>query len=208
MGLKAYKGFNKDMTCRGFQFKEGETYEEPEAKLCTSGFHACLNPLDCFMYYSPTESQFHEVKLDDVSDERECDTKVCAKKIKIGEKLDVLGICKEHFEFVKSQATNDIEITDNESISARNCSSLAAQDRSSLAAQDWSSLAAGNNSVLAAFNSKAKAGYNSIIVLAKRDDNGNITEWKAGVIDGENMKADTWYKLENGEFVECVECEE
>ena len=48
--MKAYKGFNTDMTCRGFKFEEGKTYEEPEAKLCKSGFHACENPLDCFNY--------------------------------------------------------------------------------------------------------------------------------------------------------------
>lgn len=79
--MKAYKGFNKDMTCRGFQFEEGKTYEEKEAKLCETGFHACENPLDCYNYYAPGGSVYHEVELDDVSDERNNDdTKVCAKK--------------------------------------------------------------------------------------------------------------------------------
>lgn len=39
--MKAVKGFNKDMTCRGFQYKEGETYEEERAECCETGFHAC-----------------------------------------------------------------------------------------------------------------------------------------------------------------------
>lgn len=54
--MKAYKGFNKDMTCRGFQYEVGKTYETDEADLCNSGFHACKNPLDCFKYYSPAKS--------------------------------------------------------------------------------------------------------------------------------------------------------
>ena len=102
--MKAYKGFNKDMTCRGFQFKEGETYEEPEAKLCESGFHACENPLDCFRYYSPAKSVFHEVELEDVSDERQEDSKVCAKRISIGARLDVAGIVKCAIDFVFTKA--------------------------------------------------------------------------------------------------------
>ena len=87
--MKAYKGFYKDMTCRDFQFEEGKEYEEKEAKLCESGFHACLNPLDCFGYYSPASSEFHEVELEDVSEELNNDSKVCAKKIKIGAKLGI-----------------------------------------------------------------------------------------------------------------------
>lgn len=83
--MKAYKGFNKDMTCRGFQFEEGKTYEhEGEVKLCESGFHACEDPLDIFGYYAPSGSEFHVVELEGVSDERKDDTKVAAKKITIG----------------------------------------------------------------------------------------------------------------------------
>lgn len=47
--MKAYKGFNKGLTCRGFQYEEGKTYEEQEAKLCKSGFHACENPIMCLV---------------------------------------------------------------------------------------------------------------------------------------------------------------
>lgn len=59
--MKAYKGFNKDMTCRGFQFEEGKSYEEKEVKLCSKGFHACENPIDCLNYYRPSNSVYHEV---------------------------------------------------------------------------------------------------------------------------------------------------
>ena len=99
--MKAYKGFNKDMTCRGFQFEEGKTYEEKDAKLCEKGFHACLNPLDCMDYYFLNDTVYHEVELDGVSDERHAeDTKVAAKKITIGARLDIAGMVKGAIDFV------------------------------------------------------------------------------------------------------------
>lgn len=100
--MKAYKGFNKDMTCKGFRFKEGETYEhDGEVKLCKSGFHACLNPLECWDYYDILNSEFHEVEIDGVSDERNGNrTKVVARKITIGAKMDIKSIVKASVEFV------------------------------------------------------------------------------------------------------------
>lgn len=107
--MKAYKGFNKkDMTCRGFQFKEGETYHEDNAELCRSGFHACEDPLDCFKCYEPVESVYHEVELDEISNEKITgNSMICGKTIKIGAKLDITEICKAHFEYIKSKTKND-----------------------------------------------------------------------------------------------------
>ena len=106
--MKAYKGFNPDMTCRGFQYKEGETYTEDSASLCNSGFHACEDPLDVFICYPPTDengnlNKFHEVELEDVSPEKDSDTKRCAKKITIGAELNLFGLAKAHVEWVKEQ---------------------------------------------------------------------------------------------------------
>lgn len=90
--MKAYKGFTKDMTCYGgFQYEEGKTYHEDNAKLCDHGFHACEYPLDCFSYFPPAESVFHEVELDGITGERKGDTKICGTDIKIGAKLDIAG---------------------------------------------------------------------------------------------------------------------
>ena len=87
-GSIAYKNFNPDMTCRGFQYKEGETYTCNEASLCECGFHACLNPLDCFNYYYGKDVISHEVILEDRSDEVNVDdSKVCGRKITIGRRL-------------------------------------------------------------------------------------------------------------------------
>lgn len=214
--MKAYKGFNKDLTCRGFQYKEGETYHAEKAELCEEGFHACENPLDCFGYYEPGKAVYHEVEVDELAEGKGADSKVCGKTIKIGAALDVAGICKAHFEYVNSKTTNHDQGKDRSSLTAQDRSSLTAQDGSSLAARNWSSLAAqnrssltaGQNSVLAAFNSKAKAGIGSIIAIANRKFDGEkwvVTDWAACVVDGEKIKADTWYEVENGQFVEVSE---
>ena len=105
--MKAYKGFNPDMTCRGFQYKEGETYIEEKASLCNSGFHACEDPVDCFNYYNPAESVFHEVELDEVSTERDTDSKVAAKKITIGAKIDIASMIKASIDFRFSKTTKE-----------------------------------------------------------------------------------------------------
>lgn len=80
--IKAYKGFDKDLKCRDFQYEIGKTYKEPTAELCKKGFHACEYPLDVFEYYSPNNmSRYCEVDLDDVSDEKSSDdSKRCGKK--------------------------------------------------------------------------------------------------------------------------------
>ena len=107
--MKAYKGFNADMTCRGFQYKEGETFETPKAEVCECGFHACLNPIDCFDYYGPgTKAVYHEVELDGQIDTRsDGDTKVSATKIKIGARLSIAGLVKAAFDFVRAKCTNE-----------------------------------------------------------------------------------------------------
>ena len=259
--MKAYKGFNRDMTCSGFQYEEGKEYEEEEAKLCKSGFHACENPLDTFRYYVPGQSVYHEVELDGVSDERELeDTKVCAKKIKIGARLDVAGICKAHFDYVSSKCVpangrvaGDEESAaagDSGSAAAGDCGSAAAGDRGSAAAGDWGSAAAGYRgsaaagdcgSAAAGYRGSAAAGYRgsaaagdwgsaaagncgsaaagkhglacarggkakgligAVICVTETDGCGKNISLAAGIVDGVKIKADTWYKCENGKLVE------
>ena len=105
--MKAYKGFNKDMTCRGFQFEEGKAYHEDTAVLCDCGFHACLDPLDCFEYYDPCDSVYHEVEIDNVSEQRENDIKVVAKDIKIGSRLSIKDIVKASIDFTFSSVRKE-----------------------------------------------------------------------------------------------------
>ena len=97
--MTTYKGFNKDMTCRGFQYEEGKEYEENEAIACEKGFHACEYPLDCFNYYSPNESVYHVVEQSGEISKHEDDSKVASTKIKIGAEINIAGLVKAAIEY-------------------------------------------------------------------------------------------------------------
>ena len=101
--MKAYKGFDKELKCRGFQFEIGKEYEEDSADLCEKGFHACEYPLDCFSYYKPSDSRFCEVDLD-ATDETEDDSKRVGKKIKIGVEIGIKGLVEAAVKFVFEKA--------------------------------------------------------------------------------------------------------
>ena len=113
--MKAYKGFNKDMTCRDFQYEEGKTYETDKAEICETGFHACEDPIDCFGYYAPGQSVYHEVEIEDNGQRNTDDTKVVGKKIKIGAKIGVPQIAQLHIEYVKSKIEDTKTNTGNRS---------------------------------------------------------------------------------------------
>ena len=262
--MKAYKGFNKDLTCNpdgnAFQFEEGKTYEEAEAKLCNKGFHACEAPLDVFKYYEPAKSVYHEVELDDVSPERKEDSKVCAKKIKIGARINIRDLVKAQIEFVKSRTTE--EHTDPKQATAGYRGAATAGDSGAATAGDSGAATAGsygaatagsygaatagdsgaatagsygaatagsygaatagdsgaatsrgsttvgkNGIGLARGNGiKVKGGLGAILLIAvENEDNFDIKEWRAFLVDGETIKEDTWYKLVNGEIVKAEE---
>ena len=111
MAIKAYKGFKKDMTCRNFQYEEGKEYETDKAEACKTGFHACKYPLDCFNYYAPSESVFHEVEQDGkISRESNSDdTKLASTKIRIGAKLNIAGLVKAAIEYTKSRTKKEAD---------------------------------------------------------------------------------------------------
>lgn len=103
--MKAYKRFDKDMKCSGFQYHEGETYHEDTAELGKSGFHACEMPLDVLDLY-PTVylNIFREVELDEVSQDRNnYNTEVCAKTIRIGTEIGISGLAKAQIEYIESE---------------------------------------------------------------------------------------------------------
>ncbi len=216
------------MTCRGFQYEEGKVYKEPTADLCKTGFHACEDPLDCLGYYHPADGTiYHEVELDGVSAQREGDTKVCGTKIKIGAKLDLAQVIKGGVDFVFSKvdwenvkggdsSTSASSGNSSTSASSGDFSTSASSGNSSTSASsgnysksassgDYSkSEAKGKECIAAALGRgvKARASKGGWIALSEIDENDHILDIKAFKVDGEKIKADTWYSLKNGELVE------
>ena len=194
--MKAYKGFNKDMTCRGFQYKEGGEYETERAEVCECGFHACENPIDCLNYYNAADSVFHEVEVGGDVVKSDDDTKVAATKIKIGAKLSIPALCKATFEFVRSKCTNEENSEWGKPATAGD----------SGAATSRGSVKVGENGIgcVRGQDVKAMGGMGAILVIAIENDDGDIEEHRAIMIDGRRYKADKWYTLKAGKVVEVM----
>ena len=212
--MKAYKGFNRDMTCRDFQYKEGESYTTNKAKVCDCGFHACEHPLDCLGYYAPGNgSVYHEVELDGKIDKRtDDDTKVAATKIKIGARLSIAGLVKAAIEYtaarIKPEAKADEDFGAASATGYSGAASATGYSGAASATGDSGAASAGNESAIAVgwgILAKAKGVKGAHIVLA--DWRETKTGWKLyGAkllrIDGKDYKADTWYRIENGKVME------
>ena len=253
--IRAFKGFNRNMTCRDFQYEEGKEYEHKgEVKACESGFHACENPIDCFRYYEPGTSVFHEVELGGQISRYSDDSKVAASHIRIGARLDVAGICKATFDYVRSRCTNENNADrgkpatageygaatagdrgaatagdrgaatagdcgtatagnygaatagDCGAATAGDCGAATAGDRGAATSRGSSSSGANGLSVARGENVKVRGGMGAVLVIAVENSyNYDIKEWKAAVVDGVHIKSDTWYRLEDGQFVEVEE---
>ena len=113
MAIKSYKGFHKDMTCKGFQYEEGKEYETERAECCETGFHACEYPLDCFSYYAPNDSVYHEVEQDGDIDRKDDGTKIASTKIKIGARISIAGIVKAAIEYTMSKTKKEASKDDD-----------------------------------------------------------------------------------------------
>ena len=158
--MKAYKGFDKNLQCRGYQYEIGGEYHEDNAELCRKGFHACEYPLDCFGYYPPAESRYCEVEIDDNGQRNDYDTKVCGKNIKIGAEIGINGIVKAATEYVKAHCTNEEMGADKAALTGGNWSALTGGDQSALTGGDESALTGGNRSALTGGNQSALTGGN------------------------------------------------
>ena len=116
--ITSYKGFNKDMTCRDFQYKEGESYEEPSAKACERGFYAYEYPLDCLDYYSPNESVYHVVEQSGEISRHSDDTKVASTKIKIGAEINIAGLVKAAIEYTMKRVNPEAKADERQGASS------------------------------------------------------------------------------------------
>ena len=216
--MKTYKGFNKNMTCRGFQYEEGKEYKTEKAVACETGFHACEYPLDCFNDYSPNDSVFHEVEQDGDISKRNDDTKVASTKIKIGAEINIAGLVKAAIEYTLKRVNPEAKSNEDYGASSAtgdygassatgNCGASSATGYKGAAeAGDPESIA-----VAWGYKGKAKGVIGSYLVLADWEGNENEywtqEEWnlkgaKMIRVDGVNIKENTYYTMLNGEVVE------
>ena len=200
--MKGYKAYNKGLICRDKQYKIGEVFEEDRAEVCLCGMHYCENPLDCLDHYPLIDNEGNFVEMTEVEDldsenrKTENDRKFCTKKLKINAKVSLGEMIKAGFEFLFEK-------------SKEGTGKIDGKDRSQLASSgDYSRLASsGNNSAVAniGINGMAKAAKYSWITLAEHcweDGRFKLKCVKTEQVDGDRIKSDTWYKLENGEFRE------
>ena len=215
--ITSYKGFDKNMQCRGFQYEVGKEYEmDGEIKCCNLGFHACKSPLEVWDYYDMLNSRFAEVEQSGKIDEEEKSTKVCSSHIKIKAELKLADIINIGVEWLKdvtspSKVKTDGALNDNGDRKKQiGSSGYYAKIGSS---GDYAKIdSTGEDSVImcAGNSSKAKAKVGSWITLAEwewsDEKKHNVPIFvKTEYVDGENIKADTWYQLKNRKFVEVNE---
>ena len=220
MSIKSYKGMDKDMKCRGFQYEPGGTYEADRAVRCGGpGFHACEIPLDVFSYYPPSDgNRFFEVEQDGELSRDNEDSKVASSVLKIGAEIGIPGLVKAHVEWVKEQIQEEkTESNTGDCSAATNTGyrSAATNTGDCSAATNTGDCSAaevsGKDSVAAVFGyeGRAKGALGCAIVVAERGDwNGEtypLISIKAAIVDGETIKPDVWYTLKGGEFVEVEE---
>ena len=221
----AYKGFDKDLKCRDYQYEVGKEYEmDGEIKVCKRGFHACESPLEVLDHYFILDNgdlaRFCEVEQSGVFDKEENTTKIASSKIKIKAELKFADLIKLGVEWIKEKTIkgNSYKLkSDNGGDSAQiGSSGYSAQIGSSGdyakigSSGDYAKITStGEDSVICC------AGINSI-VKAKKGSWITLAEWiysdkkqryipkcvKTEYVDCERIKADTWYKLIGGEFVE------
>ena len=210
--ITGYKGFNPNMTCRDFQYEVGKNYEEKGTiEACSRGFHFCINPLDVFGYYPPSDgngmNKFCSVKgTGDISVDTD-DTKVACSKIHISTDIGVKGIIDAGVKFILDKVNwKDSKESNTGSYSA----ATNTGDYSAATNTGYRSAASvkGKDSVaiVTGKDSKAKGNEGCWIVLTERGgwdrETYPIKNVKAFRVDGIKIKADTWYKLVNGKAVE------
>ena len=236
--MKAYKGFDENLKCRDFQYEIGKEYEEANAKLCETGFHACENPIDVFGYYPPANSRYCEVELEDVTDESSDDSKKCGKRIHINAEIGIKGIVDEFIKFTldhipsgnyaatntgdQSAATNTGDYSAATNTGDRSAATNTGDQSAATNTGNWSAatntgdysaaIVTGDESVAIATGiyGKAKGSRGCYLVIAEwKMINGewHIVDVKSTKVDGVKIKADIFYQLVDGKFVE-VEGEE
>ena len=208
--IKSYKGFDKDLKCRGFQYEVGKEYEEPTARACSSGFHACEMPIEVLSYYEPGKgSRYCEVEQSGKISKHNEDSKVASSKIKIGAEIGIPGLVKAQIEYVKERTTPSGEHHSTGYGSANSATGYGSANVST--GIECSNDAAGERNIAVAWgpDSRCKGILGCFLVLSEwgtwDGDKHPFFGAKMVEVDGNNIKPDTWYTLKNGKIVICEE---
>lgn len=224
MAIKSYKGFDKNLRCRDFQYKIGGIYEmDGEIKVCNRGFHACESPFDVFDHYTMIDSRFCEVEQDGNISKEDRGTKICSSKIKIKAELklaDMIYLGVEWLKEITSPEKIKTSIKDNSSGygakigSSGNDAQIGSSGNyakigSSGDGAQIDSTGEGCVIMCAGINSVAKASKGSWITLSEWSYSEGKQRYipicvKTEFVDGEKIKADTYYSLKGGVFVEWI----
>ena len=195
--MKCFKGFDKDLKCRDFQYEIGKEYTEEKADICNCGFHAWEFPMDVFNYYPPSDSRYCEVELEANNQKSSDDSKRVGKKISVKAEIGIAGIIKAGVEYIKEQVNwEDDKATNTGDQSAATNTGY----RSAAIVEGKESIA-----LATGIDSKAKGKIGCFIVLAEWkeiDNEYHIVDVKSAKVDGKNIKEDTFYTLKDGKFVE------
>ncbi|EAT5390774.1 hypothetical protein EXF12_26995 [Salmonella enterica] len=205
--IVTFKGFNKDLKCRDFQFEIGKTFHhDGKVEACGSGFHACECPFDVFSYYPPAESRYAETISFGVTDRKEeGDTKIASASITIKAELTLPQFIQRGIEWIWSKIDKSLEqqiMTGDWSAATNTGYQSAATNTGDRSAAEVS----GSQSVAASLGieGKARASEGGAIVLCYRDKNGELIHIRASKVGENGIMPNTWYQLnEDGEFVEC-----
>ncbi|EAW9326545.1 hypothetical protein OK28_08335 [Salmonella enterica] len=223
--IVTFKGFNKDLTCRDFQFAIGETFHhDGKVEACGSGFHACECPFDVFRYYPPAENRYAETISFGVTDHEERgDTKIASASITIKAELTLPQFIQRGIEWIWSKIDKSLEqqiMTGNWSAATNTGNRSAATNTGDQSAAtntgNWSAATnTGDQSAAEVFGSqsvaaslgiegKARASEGGAIVLCYRDEDGELIHIRASKVGENGIMPNTWYQLDkDGEFVKC-----
>ena len=217
--MKGYKGFDKDLKCRDLQYEVGkETAVDGEIKLCKRGIHFCKNPHDIFSYYVPGENnRFAVVEAEDVSNERnDDDSKRVCRRVTVKAEISVFEICKiavstffENFGFKKKIKSADTNNAGN--YGAANAGYKGAANAGNYGAANAGNYGAANagdyGAAIVSNNGRVKGGYGCVLVARNIEysietTRYEVVDWACAIVDGKDIKPDTWYRLKDGKLVE------
>lgn len=215
--IKGFKGFDKNLKCRNYQYEVGKDFEETgNIKACSNGFHFCENPADIFSYYPPSDSgnlnRYCEVEGTGKIDKDSDDSKIACSKIHISAEIGIKGLINAWVKFILDKVNWDDSKATNTGYQS---AATNTGDRSAATNTGYRSAATNTGDQSAAIvdgkdsiaivtgkDSKAKGALGCWIVLTERGNwDGEtypILSVQAFKVDGNSIKEDTFYKLVDG----------